>query len=107
MFRFPPTIHLPQRLITVRLTRNKLPLLLENLVRQPRFLDKFIHHRRPPRGLIHRPKVGTSPAPGALTTTIGNPFDIAAITFSTGLGNIVNDFGDRLRGAQTGIWVER
>jgi hypothetical protein len=38
---------------------------------------------------------------------MGSAFDIAAIIFSTGLGNIVNDFGDRLRAAQTGIWVER
>jgi hypothetical protein len=28
-------------------------------------------------------------------TSMGSALDTAAITFSTGLGNIVNDFGDR------------
>ena len=90
-FRFLPTIRLRRRLVIVRLTMLNRRAYLNRLIHDPRFL----------RGLMYSPKRTTLKA---LPTIIGAMFAIAT-AFSSGRGNTINDFADRLLGAQMGIWA--
>jgi hypothetical protein len=96
-FRFLPTIRLRRRLVILRLTMLNRRAYLNRLIHDPRFL----------RGLMYSPKRTTLKALRTIPTIptiIGAMFAIAT-AFSSGRGNTINDFADRLLGAQMGIWA--
>ena len=93
-FRFLPTIPLRRLLVIVRLAMLNRRAYLNRLIHDPRFL----------RGLMYSPKRTTLKALDTIPTIIGAMFAIAT-AFSSGRGNTINDFADRLLGAQMGIWA--
>jgi hypothetical protein len=68
------------------------------------YLNRLIHDPRFLRGLMYSPKRTTLKALRTTPTIIGAMFTIAT-AFSSGRGNTINDFADRLLGAQMGIWA--
>lgn len=93
-FRFLPTIPLRRLLVIVRLT----------MLNRRAHLNRLIHDPRFHRGLMYSPKRTTLKALPTIPTIIGAMFAIAT-AFSSGRGNTINDFADRLLGAQMGIWA--